>query len=178
MCYPKVCLSVCCPKLHSAHNNVPKYALQVSYIPFFRSIGVSNFGVHHLAALSKYSRILPAVNQIEIHPFNQERAVVHYCESNDIRIMAYSPLTRGIKLDHHVVRFIAQKHRKTTANVLVRWSLQKNMICIPKSVKQGHIIENKNVFDFHLDSEDMSHLDLLEENFRTGQDRLNVEWMP
>lgn len=145
---------------------------------FCRSIGVSNFGIHHLVALSKYSKIVPAVNQIEVHPFNQERAVVRYCQENGIKIMAYSPLTRGIKLEHPVAKCIAEKHGKTVANVLIRWSLQKDLICIPKSVKERHLIENKNVFDFQLSDVDMKHLDLLEENFRTGQDRLHVTWMP
>ena len=138
---------------------------------------MSNFGVHHLAALSKYSNVQPAVNQIEVHPFNQEQAVVHYCKENNIHIMAYSPLTRGLKIEHPVLMSIATKHGKTSANVLVRWSLQKDMICIPKSVKERHIRENQNVFDFHLDETDMKYLDLLEENFRTGQDRLNEKWM-
>jgi len=145
---------------------------------YTRSIGVSNFGIHHLAALSKYSNVPPAVNQIELHPFNQERAVACYCRENDIKLMAYSPLTRGLKLEHPVLVAIARKHRKTCANVLVRWSLQKDMICIPKSVKEVHIKENRHVFDFHLDEVDMKQLDLLEENFRTGQDRLNEEWKP
>ena len=139
---------------------------------------MSNFGVHHLAALSKYSNLQPAVNQIEVHPFNQEKAVVCYCKENNIQIMAYSPLTRGLKIEHPVLVSIARKHGKTSANVLVRWSLQKDMICIPKSVKERHIKENQNIFDFHLDETDMKYLDLLEENFRTGQDRLSEKWMP
>ena len=147
-------------------------------IIFCRSIGVSNFGIHHLAALSKYSKVLPAVNQIEVHPFNQENAVVYFCKENGINIMAYSPLTRGLKLNHPVLTSIAKKHGKTSANVLIRWSLQKDLICIPKSVKERHIQENQNVFDFNLDAEDIKSLDLLEENFRTGQDRLNEKWMP
>ena len=92
--------------------------------------------------------------------------------------MAYSPLTRGQRLDHPVVKHIAEKYRKTAANVLVRWSLQKDLICIPKSVKHHHIEENINVFDFNLEEEDMENLDLLEENFRTGTNRLTEKWMP
>ena len=147
-------------------------------LSYFRSIGVSNFGIHHLTALSQYSKLLPSINQIEVHPFNQERAVVHYCKENRINIMAYSPLTRGQRLDHPVVKHIAEKYHKTAANVLVRWSLQKDLICIPKSVKHHHIEENIDVFDFNLDEEDIRNLDLLEENFRTGTNRLTEKWMP
>eukprot|EP00794_Sanderia_malayensis_P004667 gene4667-5276_t len=145
---------------------------------YTRAIGVSNFDIHHLLSLSRYSPVTPAVNQIEVHPFHQERAVVHYCKRHGIAVMAYSPLTRGQKMRHPLIQYLAYKHNKTPANILVRWCLQTDLICIPKSVKQEHIRENVNVFDFHLDDDDMRRLNLLEQNYRTGTNRMKEYWVP
>ncbi|KAJ7387023.1 hypothetical protein OS493_003986 [Desmophyllum pertusum] len=141
-----------------------------------RSIGVSNFGIHHLEELKKHSTVIPSVNQIEVHPFLQENDVVNYCKKEGIAIQAYSPLTRGEKLGHPTLKSIADTYRKTPAQILLRWCIQKNYICIPKSSRSSRIVENASVFDFNLSDKDMNILDGLEEGFRTGKPKIQQPW--
>lgn len=141
-----------------------------------RSIGVSNFGIHHLEELKKHSTVIPSIDQIELHPFLQENDLVNYCKKEGIAVQAYSPLTRGEKLGHHTLKFIANKHGKTPAQVLLRWCIQKGYVCIPKSSQSSRIIENASIFDFNLPQEDMNTLDGLEEGFRTGRPKILEPW--
>lgn len=145
-------------------------------LSFLRSIGVSNFNIHHLEALKMHSDITPSVNQIEVHPFLQQSSLVDYCKDNGIVIQAYSPLTRGQKLDHHVLRTLAKQYDKTPAQILLRWSLQKGFVCIPKSFHYERIKENFKVFDFHIEQPHMDLLDSLEEGYRTGRDKILWPW--
>ena len=101
---------------------------------------------------------------------------MQYCMDNGIAVMAYSPLCRARKFSHETVMNIAKKHEKTPAQVLIRWSLQKGLICIPKSVNKTRIWENIDVYDFDLDIQDIVDLDCLEEEFRTGRDKLKSAW--
>lgn len=141
-----------------------------------RSIGVSNFGIHHLEELKQHSTVIPSVNQIEVHPFLQENDLVNYCKKMSIAVQAYSPLTRGEKLAHPTLKSIANKHSKTPAQVLLRWCIQKGYVCIPKSSQSSRIVENANIFDFNLPQEDMNTLDGLEEGFRTGKPKILEPW--
>ena len=120
--------------------------------------------------------MVPSVNQIEVHPFLQENDVVNYCKKEGIAIQAYSPLTRGEKLDHPTLKSIADKYGKTPAQILLRWCIQKNYICIPKSSRSSRIVENAGIFDFQLSEEDMNVLDGLEEGFRTGKPKILLPW--
>ena len=135
-----------------------------------RSIGVSNFMVHHLDELLASAKIVPAVNQIELSPFLQQREVCAACEKNGIAVEAYSPLTRGSRLRHPVIVQIAQRIERSPAQVLLRWGLQRGFIILPKSTHAERIAENAAVFDFALLREDMSRLDALEEGLVTGWD--------
>jgi len=128
-----------------------------------KSIGVSNFGVKHLQQLKESSRIMPAVNQIELHPWCQQREIVEYCKSENIAVQAYCPLVRGEKFKDETLVKISQKHGKSPAHVLLRWSLQKGYIPLPKSDTPSRIESNADVFDFELSEEDMSQLDSLDE---------------
>ena len=141
-----------------------------------RSIGVSNFGIHHLEELKQHSTVIPSVNQIEVHPFLQENDLVNYCKKMSIAVQAYSPLTRGEKLALPTLKSIANKHSKTPAQVLLRWCIQKGYVCIPKSSQSSRIVENANIFDFNLPQEDMNTLDGLEEGFRTGKPKILEPW--
>ncbi|KXJ27622.1 uncharacterized protein LOC110235028 [Exaiptasia diaphana] len=143
---------------------------------FIRSIGVSNFNIHHLEALKMHSEITPSVNQIEVHPFLQESSLVDYCKDRGIVIQAYSPLTRGQKLDNHVLRSLAYQYNRTPAQILLRWSLQKGFVCIPKSFQSERIKENSKVFDFYIEEPHMEILDSLEEGYRTGRDKILWPW--
>lgn len=135
-----------------------------------RSIGVSNFLVPHLEELLGKAKHPPVVNQIELTPFLQRRDTVDFCRQQGIVIEAYSPLTHGQRLDHPVLLDIARRVDRTIAQVLLRWSLQKGNVILPKSSKPARIAENARLFDFALDGRAMSELDALEEGLVTGWD--------
>lgn len=134
-----------------------------------RAIGVSNFQIRHLQKLEAEGLTLPAVNQIELHPSFQERELKAYCEERGIRIEAWSPLGGAdfLLIDRPEIRKIAEKHGKTGAQVLIRWHLDMGNIVIPKSVKQHRIVENAQVFDFHLDAEDLAEIAAMDTNKRS-----------
>ncbi len=138
-----------------------------------RSIGVSNYTIQHLTELLEDADVVPMVNQVEFSPFLYQKQLLDYCEKNKIQVEAYSPLTQGAKLNHPTIQQIAKKHGKTPAQVLIRWSLQHNLVTIPKSVREERIKENSQVFDYNLTSEDMRVLDSLDENFRNSWDPTN-----
>ena len=139
-----------------------------------RSIGVSNYTIQHLTELLEQSDIVPMVNQVEFSPFLYQKQLLDYCEKNKIQLEAYSPLTQGAKLNHPKIQQIAKKHNKTPAQVLIRWSLQHNLVAIPKSVREERIKENSQIFDYNLTTEDMRILDSLDENFRNSWDPTNM----
>jgi methylglyoxal/glyoxal reductase len=140
-----------------------------------RAIGVSNYMAKHLDDLSTYARVRPAVNQVEFHPFLYLRDLLAYCRSNEIVLEAYSPLTRGKKLNHPTLRSVAAAYGKTPAQVLIRWGLQHDLVVLPKSVRRERIAENAEVFDFALRSDDMETLDSLHENLRVAWDPTIVD---
>jgi diketogulonate reductase-like aldo/keto reductase len=135
-----------------------------------RAIGVSNFMVHHIEELLGRASIVPAVNQIELTPFLQQREVVAACKKHSIVVQAYSPLTRGLKLDHPVVMSVARESKRTGAQVLLRWSLDRGFVTLPKSVRASRLAENLALFDFTLTEDQASRLDALEEGLVTGWD--------
>jgi methylglyoxal/glyoxal reductase len=133
-----------------------------------RAIGVSNYTVRHLKELAAHSNVVPAVNQVEFHPFVFDPELFHYCEQHGIRLEAWAPLTRGRRFDDPVVRAIATAHRKTPAQVLIRWGLEHGVVEIPKSVHRDRIEENARVFDFALSAEEVARLDALRNGSRVG----------
>jgi methylglyoxal/glyoxal reductase len=139
-----------------------------------RSIGVSNYTIRHLTELLESSSVVPAINQVEFSPFLYQKQLLDYCGKHKIQLEAYSPLTQGEKLNHPVVHRIAGKHSKTSAQVLIRWGMQHDLVTIPKSVKEERIKENSEVFDFNLTLDDMKALDSLNENFRNSWDPTNI----
>jgi methylglyoxal/glyoxal reductase len=128
-----------------------------------RAIGVSNYMVPHLEELLSAAKIPPAVNQIELHPWCQQRDVVAFCETHGIAVVAYSPLTKGMKLRDRRLATVAREAQRTPAQILLRWSLQKHFVTIPKSAKRERIVENASIFDFELSAEQMATLDHLDE---------------
>ena len=139
-----------------------------------KSIGVSNYTPAHLNALLKTAKVVPACNQIEFHPWNQQREILAYCQKKGIVVTAYSPLTQGKRLGDATIVRIAQKLGKTPAQVVLRWCLQKGVSVIPKSDRDERINENKNLYDFELDEDDMKAIDALDE----GQKGNQGEWDP
>jgi diketogulonate reductase-like aldo/keto reductase len=126
-----------------------------------RSIGVSNYSVKQLAALATAADTPPAVNQVLFHPFSYKKELLDYCKSKNIAVEAYSPLTKGGKLNDPVIAEIARKYAKAPAQIMIRWSLQHGLIPIPKSSNKKRIFENSEVFDFHIENDDMKVLDNL-----------------
>jgi methylglyoxal/glyoxal reductase len=133
-----------------------------------RSIGVSNFLAVHLKELTKVAKVLPAVNQLELTPFLQRSETVALCRELGITLEAYSPLTRGQRLDHPVVVELATSLDRTPAQVLLRWGIQRGFVILPKSVQPSRIAENAALFDFELDAAAQQRLDALEEGLVTG----------
>ncbi len=135
-----------------------------------RAIGVSNYTINHLIELLYTTSNIPTVNQVEFSPFLFQKDLLEYCNSRNIILEAYCPLTRARKLDHPLLKTIGKKHDKSPAQVLIRWGLQHGLIEIPKSSLKEHIHENANVFDIKLDDDDMNSLDILNEDFRVADD--------
>lgn len=139
-----------------------------------RSIGVSNFLEHHTKDLLDDTNIIPAVNQIEINPLQFPVKLIDYCKSKQIIVEGYCPLGKGRILTNKTIQSIARKYKKTAAQVAIRWSLQHNIITIPKSTKSYRIDENCEVFDFTLEPRDMDALNDLHENLRVTWNPSNV----
>ena len=135
-----------------------------------RAIGVSNYTVLHLTELLSEARVPPAVDQVEMNPFLPQRELQAFCREKGIRLEAYSPLTKGRRLDDPRLHAVAREHHKTPAQVLLRWCLEKDVVTIPKSARPERIRENAEIFDFALSSEDMRDLDRLDEGLHTGWD--------
>ncbi|KAA0082638.1 aldo/keto reductase [Mycolicibacterium sp. P9-64] len=135
-----------------------------------RSIGVSNFQVPHLERLAKESSVVPSVNQVEIHPYFKNEEVRAYGRKHGIAIEAWSPIARGTVLDDPVVERIANAVDKTSAQVVLRWHVQRGDIVLPKSVSPDRMRSNLDLFDFELNGADMEALSGLDrgESGRTG----------
>ncbi len=135
-----------------------------------RAIGVSNFMPHHLEELLGAARVAPAVNQIEVSPFLQQKEARALCAERGIVVEAYSPLTKGVRLGDPVVTAVAGEIRRSPAQVLLRWGLQRDMVVLPKSTRPERIAENAAIFDFEIPPAQMERLDALEEGLITGWD--------
>ncbi|SES98990.1 Aldo/keto reductase [Oceanobacillus limi] len=134
-----------------------------------KAIGVCNFNIEHLQRLLDECDVVPAVNQVECHPFLQQPELKAFCKEHNIYLEAWSPLMQGGEvLTNDVVTGIAEKYGKTPAQVIIRWHLQYDNIVIPKSVTPSRIEENFNVFDFELTTEDMEDIANLNRNQRKG----------
>jgi 2,5-diketo-D-gluconate reductase A len=128
-----------------------------------RSIGVSNFTEAHLTRLADETGVTPAIDQVELHPRFQQRALREFAAARGIVLEAWSPLGQGGLLRHPLVRQIAEKHARTPAQALIRWHLDCGHVAIPKSGRPGRVAENFDVFDFYLDDEDMTALEALDD---------------
>jgi methylglyoxal/glyoxal reductase len=135
-----------------------------------RAIGVSNYTVRHLEELISNADIVPAVNQVELHPFLAQPELRDFCRKHRIQVEAYSPLVRGDRWNHPTIRDIAVTHGRTPAQVLLRWGVQHDVVEIPKSVHPERIAENAAVFDFSLSSDEMRRLDSLDARYHTCWD--------
>ena len=138
-----------------------------------KSIGVSNFTIDNLKELEAKYGILPAINQVEFHPYHYQKELLEYCNFKNIIIEAYSPLVHAKRMDEPRLVAISDELSKTPAQVLIRWAMQRGMVVLPKSVNQNRIIENFAVFDFEISDSLMKRLDDLDERFVTCWDPHN-----
>jgi methylglyoxal/glyoxal reductase len=141
-----------------------------------KAIGVSNFHVHHLEDLMKDAEIKPMINQVEYHPRLTQKKVRAFCEQHGIQLEAWSPLMQGQLLDQPVIQAIADKYNKSTAQVILRWDLQNQVVTIPKSTKEHRIVENSSIFDFELTKSELEQIDGLNQNHRVGPDPDNFDF--
>jgi diketogulonate reductase-like aldo/keto reductase len=135
-----------------------------------RAAGVSNYGVKHLQELlATNPRVHPAVNQIEVHPFNTRTEITSFCQQNGIVVEAYAPLARAYRMRHPTIVSLSQKYGCTPAQLLVRWSLQHGYVPLPKSTNPERIASNGQVDGFDISAEDMTTMDGLDEYLVTGK---------
>ncbi|MDO4620191.1 MAG: aldo/keto reductase [Lachnospiraceae bacterium] len=133
-----------------------------------KAIGVSNFDEYQLTDLLEHCEIPPAVNQIEYHPLFSQDGIREFCQKNGIVVQAYAPLARGAYAERAVMQRIAEKYNRSTAQVGLRWILQKGCCVIPKTVRDERLLENSQIFDFELDETEVATIDSLNENYRSS----------
>ncbi|MBO0472836.1 aldo/keto reductase [Enterococcus sp. DIV0840] len=141
-----------------------------------KAIGVSNFHEHHIEDLLKEAKVVPMVDQIELHPTLTQEPLRKFLADNKIAVEAWSPLGQGKILENPILVEIGKKYDKTAAQVIIRWHLQSDIIVIPKSVHQDRIKQNFDVFDFELTDEDIKRIDELNTNERLGPDPDNFDF--
>jgi 2,5-diketo-D-gluconate reductase A len=127
-----------------------------------RSIGVSNFNRDHIERIIAETEVTPAVNQVELHPWFQQKALRAFHDERGIRTESWSPLGRGGLLGEAAIVAIAAKHRETPAQVVIRWHLDSGLIAIPKTVRPERLKENIGALDFRLDEDDMRRIEALD----------------
>ncbi|XP_030630317.1 uncharacterized oxidoreductase ZK1290.5 isoform X1 [Chanos chanos] len=140
-----------------------------------QAIGVSNFLVPHLEELKEDCGVVPHVNQVEYHPFQQPRVLMDYCCKEGITFEGYCPLAKGQALIHPTILQIANKYGRTASQICIRWSIQNGVITIPKSTKPERILENCQVFGFQLDDTAMTALSALHDGRHVSWDPTHVE---
>ena len=143
-----------------------------------RSIGVSNFQRHHLEQLLLATETVPAVNQIEVHPYLVQDELRAYDADHRIATEAWSPIARGNVLGDPAVGSVAERRGKSPAQVVLRWHIQRGDIVFPKSVTPSRIQENFELFDFELDDADMAAISALNRDERTGPDPDTFDHIP
>ncbi|WP_322204089.1 aldo/keto reductase [Acutalibacter intestini] len=151
-------------KYRERNIDVWKAFEELYYKGKIRAIGVSNFLERHILQLSENCREIPMFNQIEVHPFYQERGLAKWCQTHGTAVQGWSPLARGDVFKNDILKAIAQKHGKTIPQVCLRWALQRDIIPIVAAADPNFIKENADVFNFTLDLTDMEEISALNTN--------------
>ena len=147
-----------------------------------RAIGVSNFSPDRLADLMAFNKIKPAVNQIEVNPFNQQLQAAPWMQSKTIQPEAWAPFAEGKNdiFNHPILTAIGQKYNKSVGQIILRWLIQRQIVCLAKSVRKERMMENFNLFDFQLSDKDMidiTAIDTATSAFFSHSDPSIVEWL-
>lgn len=143
---------------------------------FVRAIGVSNFKIHHLQDIISETGVVPAVNQVELHPWLTQKPLLEFCKKNGIQVEAYSPLMHGHLGEITELEGIALKYGKSPAQIILRWDLQNKVAVIPKSVHEDRIVQNSSIFDFELSEEEMEMIDGMNRDARFLPDPDNIQF--
>ncbi|GAA2983245.1 hypothetical protein C5L28_002017 [Lentilactobacillus parakefiri] len=131
-----------------------------------RAIGVSNFDNDRMSKLLEESEIVPAINQMEFNPTQQEKEILSFDSSHGIQLEAWSPLGAGKSLNNPVIEALAKKYSRSAAQIILRWEWQRDIVTVVKSVHEKRIVENSDIFDFEISDEDMQRINQLDENKR------------
>ncbi|WP_053377019.1 aldo/keto reductase [Paenibacillus sp. FJAT-27812] len=142
---------------------------------YVRAIGVSNFQIHHLQDVIASGEVVPMVNQVEYHPLLTQQELHSFAKSNNIQLMAWSPLMQG-NLDQSILAEIGAKYGKSPAQVVLRWDLQNEVVTIPKSINPVRLKENADIFDFALTPEEVAQISALNSDHRYGPDPDNFNF--
>ena len=147
-----------------------------------RAIGVSNFHPDRLMDLIVHNEVIPAINQIETHPFHQQIQTQKFLEENNVQIESWGPFAEGKNglFQNELLASIGKKYNKTIAQVVIRWLTQRGVVAIPKSVRKERMQENFDVFDFKLGEQDMEAIKILDTNassFFDHRDPAMVRWL-
>lgn len=134
-----------------------------------KSIGVSNFKAHHLKSLMEVAKIKPMINQLELHPGWLQKEAVDFCNANEILLSAWGPFSRGKLLSAGLLDDMAKKYNKTVAQLTLRWHLQRGYIPLPRTTNSSRLVENSQIFDFEISSEDMEAINVIKDT-GTGRD--------
>lgn len=145
---------------------------------FIRNVGVSNFQIHHLERLTHISDEIPVVNQIECHPYFQNKEVVQYCKDKKIIAQAWCPLGGSYArfFEKDIFKKLAKKYDKSSAQIILRWHIQRGVYVIPRSANVERLRQNLNIMDFELCQEDMEMIDKLDTGKRIGADPDNFRF--
>lgn len=142
-----------------------------------KAIGVCNFQIHHLEDILRECEVVPAVNQIELHPLMNQKELRDYCKDKGIQVEAWGPIMQGkVDLEQEPFTSIAKKYGKSPAQVILRWHHQNDVLIIPKSITPSRIRENFELFDFELTAEEMKQIDDFNQNKRLGADPDNFDF--
>lgn len=139
-----------------------------------KAVGVSNYTIRHLEELLTVSAVVPAVNQVEFTPFCYQKELLEFCRKHQIQLQAYSPLTRGRRLNDPTLVKLAAQYRCSSAQLLIRWVIQHDAVVVPKATNPKHIRENVQVFEFSITDEDMNTLNGLNKNLHLTYDPANI----
>ncbi|NLY20741.1 MAG: aldo/keto reductase [Tissierellia bacterium] len=144
-----------------------------------KNIAVSNFFETHLKKLFNCANIPPQINQLEIHPLNQQNSLIEFCKSNDIQVVAWSPLARGNSslFDNERLVQIASNHKASVAQIILAWHLSRGLAIIPKTISANRLKENIEVLDINLSNDELLFISSLNADFSVSQSPLDENWL-
>jgi len=141
-----------------------------------KEVGVSNFTIHHLQDLHK-DKAYPAFNQVEFHPYLYQKELLSFCRQHEITLIAYRPFGQSKLIKEKSFAKIAEKYKKTSPQIILRWLLEKQIPTIPKSSSEAHLRDNLDIYDFSLSASDLKALDNLNQNKRfCGEDESELDY--